>query len=101
MYYGTVLIRQRGDSVKTHFQVHYYRKLLPLKHLKQISDTLIKITKKILLWKSYSPDGTEIWNITIKLHVYKAHEQKDYNINEFYFSPSLFKVYFSKPASHF
>lgn len=46
--------------------------------------------KKILLWNSYSPDGVEIWNITIKLHVYKAREQKDYNINEFYFSPSFF-----------
>lgn len=57
--------------------------------------------KKLLLWNSYSPDGAEIWNITIKLHVYKAREQKDYNFNEFYFSPSFFfKVYFYNPSSH-
>lgn len=60
-----------------------------MKHLKQASDTLMKIRKKNLLWNSYSPDGVEIWNIIIKLHVYKAREQKDYNVNEFYFSPSF------------
>lgn len=31
------------QSVKTYFQVHYVRKLLFLKHLKQTSDTLMKI----------------------------------------------------------
>lgn len=49
VYYGAVLIRQMEDSVKTHFQVHYVSKLLFLKHLKQTSDALMKIRKKLLL----------------------------------------------------
>lgn len=60
--------------------------------------------KKILLWNSCCPYGAEIWNITIKTHVYKAHEQKIITLmNSTFHHPNffIFWVYFSNPASHF